>query len=241
MDSKTRSARPKQPVTRRLPPESRRQVIIEQAIRFFAEKGFGATTRELAQRIGVTQPLLFQYFPTKQDLIDTVFDALFERMSSRDWRSLIDVGSRPLRERLIDFFHLYATDLYDYHWIRIYMFAGLEGGAFNRLCITRITEPLLRQVAVMIRREYGIGPYTPAKVTRKEIEVLWLLHGGIYYSAIRKQIYGMAVESSELRSLIEFGVDATLTSMRHVLNEWAAQPARRSAPRAPKRTVVQEA
>jgi AcrR family transcriptional regulator len=224
MPSKARR-KPAKQVTRRMPQESRRQVIIEQAIRFFAEKGFGATTRELAQRIGVTQPLLFQHFPTKTHLVAAVFDSLFERMSGRDWRTALDTGSGTLRERLIDFFHSYANELYDFHWIRIYMFAGLEGGAFNRMYIARLTEPLLREIAIRIRVELGFGRCAPAEVSRQELELLWLLHGGIYYSAIRKQIYGMTVESADLRENIQYGVDGVMAGMRELLTDVALRPA----------------
>lgn len=230
MPSKARGKLAKQ-VTRRMPQESRRKVIIEQAIRFFAEKGFGATTRELAQRIGVTQPLLFQHFPTKTHLVAAVFDCLFERMSGRDWRTALDAGSGTLRERLIDFFHGYANELYDFHWIRIYMFAGLEGGAFNRMYITRLTEPLLREIAIRIRLELGFGRCEPAEVSRQELELLWLLHGGIYYSAIRKQIYGMTVESVDLRENIQYGVDGVLAGMRELLTDVALRPAQGTSAR----------
>ena len=51
---------------RRLSPTVREQQIVDEAIQFFAEVGFGGRTRELAKRIGITQPLLYRYFPTKE-------------------------------------------------------------------------------------------------------------------------------------------------------------------------------
>ena len=62
---------------RRLSPTVREQQIVDEAIQFFAEVGFGGRTRELAKRIGITQPLLYRYFPTKEELIDRVFDEVF--------------------------------------------------------------------------------------------------------------------------------------------------------------------
>ena len=55
------------PKRRRLKREDRERMIVERAIEFFAEVGFAGQTRELAQRIGVTQPLLYRYFPTKEE------------------------------------------------------------------------------------------------------------------------------------------------------------------------------
>ncbi|MGE0797945.1 MAG: TetR/AcrR family transcriptional regulator [Lautropia sp.] len=228
------------PVTRRLSQQARRQMIIEQAIRFFAEKGFGATTRDLAARIGVAQPLIFQHFPTKSDLVEAVFDALFARMSSYDWFTKLTDRNVGLRARLIDFFQSYATTLYDYDWIRIYMFAGLEGGAFNRLCITRLSEPLLREVIRQIRIDAGARGTSLRDVTSREVELLWILHGGLYYSAIRKQIYGMAIESTDVRPLIEYGVDSALFGIRKLIADLeAAEDSGATAP-APAPTDAQQ-
>lgn len=211
------NAQKKTKTSRRLSQQTRRRIIIEEAIKLFAESGFRASTRELAERIGVAQPLLFQHFPTKDALIQAIFDSWFERMSARDWVGLLRDQKRDLRSRLIEFFFSYATTIYDYNWIRIYMFAGLEGGAFNRFYISKLTDPLLREIAAQIRADCGIAQHTPADVTSAEIELLWILHGGLYYSAIRKQIYGLENSSLDLRELIAQSVDAILTGMRALL------------------------
>ena len=46
----------------RLSRAERERQIIQAAIRFFAEVGFAGRTRELAERAGITQPLLYRYF-----------------------------------------------------------------------------------------------------------------------------------------------------------------------------------
>ena len=58
--------------SQRLPREERERRIVQEAIRFFAEAGFGGDTRELAKRVNVTHPLLFRYFPSKDALIERV-------------------------------------------------------------------------------------------------------------------------------------------------------------------------
>jgi hypothetical protein len=54
----------------RLTREAREKLIVDGAVRFFAEVGFGGQTRELARQLRMSQSLLFKYFPTKVDLID---------------------------------------------------------------------------------------------------------------------------------------------------------------------------
>jgi len=76
--------------------EERHAAIVRCAIRLFAEKGFrGATTRELAASVGVTEPVLYQHFETKRDLYAAIIEAkarlasepAMTRCSSRDWPS----------------------------------------------------------------------------------------------------------------------------------------------------------
>ena len=57
---------------KRLSPEDRRQEFVRKATEFFSEEGFNGGTRELARRLGVTQPLLYRYFPSKEELIKEV-------------------------------------------------------------------------------------------------------------------------------------------------------------------------
>lgn len=49
--------------------EDRREQVIDAAIGVFARRGFeGATTAEIAAKVGVSQPYLFRLFPSKKDL-----------------------------------------------------------------------------------------------------------------------------------------------------------------------------
>ena len=84
----------------RLDPVVRRQQILDAAISYFAEAGFGVQTRELSRRLGVSQPLLYRYFPSKQDLISAVFEAVFMSQWRNEWMVELQDRKLPLRERL---------------------------------------------------------------------------------------------------------------------------------------------
>lgn len=65
-----------------------RERILAAAVDLFSERSFeGATTREIAARAGVTQPLLHYHFNSKDELwraaIDELFDALREALTAR--------------------------------------------------------------------------------------------------------------------------------------------------------------
>src|SRR5437763_1775846 len=59
----------------RLSSEERRLSIVEAAMRLFGEKGFrGTTTRELAASVGVSEPVLYEHFKTKNELYRAIID-----------------------------------------------------------------------------------------------------------------------------------------------------------------------
>jgi AcrR family transcriptional regulator len=58
-----------------------RERILEAALDLFSERSFkDATTREIAQRAGVTQPLLNYHFRSKDELWQAAIDGLFGRL-----------------------------------------------------------------------------------------------------------------------------------------------------------------
>ena len=70
---------------KRLSSEERREEFVQKATEFFAEEGFASSTRDLAKRLGVTQPLLYRYFASKDDLISEVYEAIYVRRWRAEW------------------------------------------------------------------------------------------------------------------------------------------------------------
>jgi AcrR family transcriptional regulator len=54
---------------RRKPAAERREHILSEAAAFFADHGFQGTTRDLANRLGITQAALYKHFASKDDLM----------------------------------------------------------------------------------------------------------------------------------------------------------------------------
>jgi AcrR family transcriptional regulator len=84
---------------KRLSPDDRRKEFVAKATEFFSEQGFGGGTRDLARRLGVTQPLLYRYFPSKDDLIKEVYRTVYLEPLDTGWERLLTDRSRPLRGR----------------------------------------------------------------------------------------------------------------------------------------------
>src|SRR6516164_1251969 len=72
--AKVRTTRPSADATR--------DRIVAAAIDLFSERSYdGATTRDIAARAGVTQPLVNYHFRSKEELWRAAVDALFERLN----------------------------------------------------------------------------------------------------------------------------------------------------------------
>lgn len=61
----------------RMSSTERRSSIVQAAIGLFAQTGFrGTTTKQLAQAIGVSEPVLYMHFATKRDLYTAIIESL---------------------------------------------------------------------------------------------------------------------------------------------------------------------
>src|SRR5260370_41036674 len=103
----------------RLVPSEREAIIAREAVSFFAEHGFEGQTRELAKRLRITQPLLYRYFPSKEALIERVYQEVFVGRWKASWGNLITDRAEPLKSRLTKFYREYAEAILTYEWIRL--------------------------------------------------------------------------------------------------------------------------
>lgn len=177
------------PVQRRLPPEERRRAIVEEAARFFAERGFDGPTRALAERLGVTQALLYRYFPSKESLIEDVFRTVFADNWDPGWAAILADRSRPLEDRLVAFYRAYlgrgsAVSA------RLFMRANLDGVGYAKRYSVPLTERLLRPVLAECRHAAELPDVDTEPMTYDERELVMALHGAIVFLSIRRNIYG---------------------------------------------------
>lgn len=194
---------------KRLSSEERREAFLQKAIEFFADEGFASSTRELAKRLDVTQPLLYRYFASKEALISEVYEAVYVRRWRAEWDEMLADRSLPLRDRLIRFYHAYTEVVFQRDWMRIFLFAGLKGGAINRRYIDRVSTRILLPIVREYRDERALPE---AQVSDSEIELAWSVHGGIYYHGVRTEIYGQDPPMG-LDFVIESSVDSLIAAL----------------------------
>jgi len=198
---------------RRLSPDERRKEFVAKATEFFAEEGFAGGTRDLARRLGVTQPLLYRYFPSKDDLIKEVYRTVYLEPLDQGWDGLLADRSRPLRDRLLEFYQGYTKGIFRRKWLRIYLYSGLKGLDINRWYVGVVRDKILTRIIRECRHDLGLR--AQSRPTAPEIEMAWVFHSGIFYYGIRKYIYESPVLEDQER-MIRDALDAFLAGYAHV-------------------------
>ncbi|QPF83053.1 TetR/AcrR family transcriptional regulator [Bradyrhizobium genosp. L] len=176
---------------RRLSADDRRSEFVSRATELFAEEGFGGGTRALARKLGVTQPLLYRYFPSKDDLIKEVYRKVYLGPLEPGWDRLLSDRSRPLRARLQEFYQNYTDAIFTRKWLRIYLYSGLKGLDINRWYVGMVRDKILARIIRECRHDAGLA--VQSKPSAAELELAWVFHGGIFYYGVRKYIYDAPV------------------------------------------------
>lgn len=172
---------------RRLPRQERERLIVDTAVQFFAEYGLDGQTRALAQRLGVTQPLLYRYFPDKDALIARVYEEIMLGGWDASWTDIVADRSRPLADRLVDVYRAYAALNFGYDRVRLFTYAGLRDEPVATRYLAFLRERLFVPVARELREETGL----PADVAPGETEVECVagLHGSLAFLALRQWVF----------------------------------------------------
>jgi AcrR family transcriptional regulator len=220
---------------RRLPAPQREQMILEAAIDFFAEHGFDAQIRQLANQLGVSQALIFRYFASKEELVERVYHRTFLARWDPSWESMMADRTIPLRTRLRRLLKSYLAVVDDRRWIRISMHASLAGHDLTRRYVQIYVTNLLKSVAREVRAHRGEAP--EPDFTPDEMERIWHLHSTVVYYLVRKHVHGTPVPL-DTDMVVTVAVD---TFMQGIGSQPASVSAPSTAPEAPVSAVARKA
>jgi AcrR family transcriptional regulator len=229
MPSKT-----KPPEKKRLSSQEREQQIARGAVEFFAEVGFSGDTRELARRLGVTQSLIYKYFPNKEALIDRVYDEVYLGRWNPFWESVIQDRSIPLQDRLTSLYIEYSKAALTRDWVRIFMFSGLRGESINKKYLDVLRTRILEPVALELRHELGLPDASALPLKTAEIELVWSINARIFYFGQRRWIFNVPVEDDiddMIRITIAHFMAGAYTVVPQILGLTASKKVRNKAPR----------
>lgn len=198
-------------IRRRLPPEEREQHIAEHAVRYFAEVGFDADTRALAREMGVTQSLIFRYFPTKEALVDRVYREVYVGRWKPAWEALIADRTRPLPARLKELYVDYSHTALTRDWVRIFMFSGLRGHDINSRYLATLRKRVLEPVAAEVRAYLGLPDVREVPLSEEEVELVWSINARVFYYGQRNWIFNVPARV-DIARLVEMTIDAFVAS-----------------------------
>ena len=212
---------------KRLAPDARQQQILEGAIAYFAEFGFDGGTRALATYLGISQALLFRYFPNKAALVDRVYEVVFLNRWNPDWKSLLTRRELPLAERLTAFYKDYNRSIDRYEVIRISLFSALRHESISQRYVARLREHLIAPIIAECRAHLDLPPPERLPLSPLEEQLVFSLHATVIYGIIRKHVFH-AAPPADADFLIELYVDGFVRhapdAFRRVLARAAAAP-----------------
>lgn len=189
-----------------MPPAKRKAILLERAAQFFAEHGMSATTRALAESSGVTQRLLYRYFPSKAALLVEVYQQAILAPFKAVWLVRLADRSIAISDRINGFYQDYYRTVLSRQWIRLFLFDGLDGGAMAGAYIDSIVKQLLdvlvNEAAAALKVELP-GPDAPRH------QLGWILHGAVSHLAIRQHVYG-AQQTMPIETVLAMQVAAFL-------------------------------
>ncbi|MGD9538806.1 MAG: TetR/AcrR family transcriptional regulator [Alphaproteobacteria bacterium] len=209
---------------KRLGPREREQMIVEEAVRYFAEHGFEGETRALARQIGVSHALIFRYFPTKQALIDRVYEEVFLRRWNPEWEEWLDDRRVPLRRRLRRFYKAYYGAVDDYEWIRIALSSAMRRVNIMERYLSLVRQRLIRRIATELRAHYRLPPPDAVPLTALELQLVWNFHAFAIYALIAKHVYGARMPLTA-EPAIDAQIDLFLAGARAQIKAALATPA----------------
>src|SRR5918995_538407 len=150
---------------RRMTGDERRQHLIEVALHLFATNGFrGTTTKAIAQAAGVSEGIIFRYFPTKEDLYTAILN---HKARQQGMDQILATLRRTIAaeddEGLVLQMALKTFDSYrrDADFQRLMLRAALEGHDLARVSQRTLGLPLFDLLRDYVIKRQADGAFRP--------------------------------------------------------------------------------
>jgi AcrR family transcriptional regulator len=172
----------------------RREQIIEAAIALFAQQGFdGTSTRQIAGTIGITEGLIFHYFPTKADLLNAVLETRHVFMGELR-QFLYQAGQHPVSEVLPEIAVRWLQLLRNEAAITSVLFGAAQTNSQVYEALQGIIQEGIERLAIYLRSRIQIGELradlpveTSASLFFASLMIFFLTHRTLSDSAWEQQ------------------------------------------------------
>ena len=171
---------------RRLSHEERKALILDRAADYLSENGFPLRTRRLAAACGISQRLLYHFFPNKAALIDEIFASAIQGPFKAGWFVELTDRSQTVEVRLRAFYRDYFETLLTRRWTRLLLHSSFSkqnmAPRYISVVILRLLETIVEEVAA--ERNVALPEEKPVIH-----EIGWILHGAVSHLAIRRHLF----------------------------------------------------
>ncbi len=140
----------------RMPRRERRAQLLESALGVFVASGYHAAAMDdIAERAGVSKPVLYQHFPGKMDLYLALLDIACDQVIDNCRAALASTPDNKQRvAATIDAFYDYVAD--DNGAFRLVFESDLTNEAAVRQLVDRVTTECAAMIAEVIRDDTGL-------------------------------------------------------------------------------------
>jgi AcrR family transcriptional regulator len=145
----------------RLSALDRRRQIMRSASGLFARRGYrGTTTREIAQRAGINEALLFRHFPSKQKLYWTIIEELCSARGRRlKIKKILDGGGSDFEVFAAIAREFLVRNARDTELTRLLWFTALENHKLSQRFFRTFVAVYYEALAAHIRRRVSDGAF----------------------------------------------------------------------------------
>ncbi len=199
--------------TIRMSSVERRAAIIATAIRLFGERGFrGVTTRELAAAVGVSEPVLYQHFPSKRDLYTAIIESAMGSEVEMRLPALLNDPSYEVRQ----VFQMLAQLTWEWHqvnanYVRLIYFAALERHELAEIAFERHETAFCTQLRQYVQTQIDAGRLRAANANAIMFGFL-----GIVGDAAKKSILfpgACQLQAPDLSEMIDLYLDGIVAPL----------------------------
>ncbi len=177
----------------RMAPQDRERFIVEHSMRFLATNGLNSQTRELARSLGITQSLIYRYFPSKEALVERVYEKWMADFWDPAWEGIVLDRSHSLETRLLRLYHDYVRVTYNEVWVRLFMRSALKRLVYHARFVAQCRERLYTAIAAELRFERGLPSFAEVPMTELEGELIWAMHATVFQLGQRRWVYYLPV------------------------------------------------
>lgn len=196
--------------TNRITSHERQASLIAAAASLFAAKGFnGTTTKEIAKAAGVSEALVFKYFPTKRALYAAI---LAEKVTVTELLEAVDEAAKKRDDRRV--FSLIASYRIrpgvDPTLLRLLLFSALEGHELSEIFFGKHHKVFYEHVAAYVRTRIDEGAFRkvdPLLAARAFI-------GMVVHHRLLHEIFGVPMHRSHDET-VETYVELFLNGLTH--------------------------